>query len=250
MNSSLEFSALLAICFFPILAVIEEIFGGSVSHVIVVRMGLNHQAAADVDALISGGKEARESLTVLSAVVLVLFALGVAGSLQGWYQEIYDRPPLYGPWKGLASRAVWLIVFFGWITVQVQIGQHVGPFGYHVAVFLAEFAVSVIFWAFSVYLLLLGGVGWRELIPTGLATAFCLTGLSVFSALLFSSSVISGEKEYGPIGVVTVLLSYLIGFGVCIHLGAVFGRMWNERHAPEPASTPSPVAETATTDKR
>jgi hypothetical protein len=26
------------------------------------------------------------------------------------------------------------------------------------------------------------------------------------------------------------LLSYLIGFGVCIHLGAVFGRMWNEHH--------------------
>ena len=26
------------------------------------------------------------------------------------------------------------------------------------------------------------------------------------------------------------LLSYAIGFGVCIHLGAVVGRMWSERH--------------------
>ena len=32
-----------------------------------------------------------------------------------------------------------------------------------------------------------------------------------------------------PIGVVTVLLSYLIGLAVCLHLGAVAGRMWNER---------------------
>jgi hypothetical protein len=36
----------------------------------------------------------------------------------------------------------------------------------------------------------------------------------------------------GPIGVVTVLMSYLIGYGVCLHLGAVVGRMWGERWQP------------------
>ena len=57
----------------------------------------------------------------------------------------------------------------------------------------------------------------------------CVTGLGVFSALLFSGQVVSGAADYGPIGVVTVLLSYLIGLAVCLHLGAVAGRMWNER---------------------
>ena len=64
-----------------------------------------------------------------------------------------------------------------------------------------------------------------------------MTGLGVFSALLFSGQVVSGEADYGPIGVVTVLLSYLIGLGVCIHLGAVAGRMWNERRS-EPLADP------------
>jgi len=32
-----------------------------------------------------------------------------------------------------------------------------------------------------------------------------------------------------------VLLSYLIGLGVCLHLGAVAGRMWNERGSQPPA---------------
>jgi hypothetical protein len=27
---------------------------------------------------------------------------------------------------------------------------------------------------------------------------------------------------------VIALISFLVGFGVCLHLGAVFGRMWNE----------------------
>ena len=34
---------------------------------------------------------------------------------------------------------------------------------------------------------------------------------------------------------VLVLLYFLIGGGVCLLLGAVFGQMWNERHQP-PAS--------------
>ena len=34
---------------------------------------------------------------------------------------------------------------------------------------------------------------------------------------------------------VTVLLSYLIRYGVCLHIGAVFGRMWSERHGRLPA---------------
>jgi hypothetical protein len=49
---------------------------------------------------------------------------------------------------------------------------------------------------------------------------------------------VSGQADYGPIGVVTVLLSYLIGLAVCLHLGAVAGRMWNERGAPAPPADP------------
>jgi hypothetical protein len=34
-----------------------------------------------------------------------------------------------------------------------------------------------------------------------------------------------------------VLLYYLIGLGVCIHMGAVAGRMWDERRS-QPAADP------------
>jgi membrane protein len=52
----------------------------------------------------------------------------------------------------------------------------------------------------------------------------------VFSALFFSKTIISNAHTYGPIGVVMVLVTYFIAVGVVVHLGAVFGRMWNERH--------------------
>jgi membrane protein len=71
------------------------------------------------------------------------------------------------------------------------------------------------------------------LLPAGVATGFCITGLGIFSALLFSDQITSGQKSYGPAGVVIALISYLVGFGVCIHLGAVFGRMWLDRRPAE-----------------
>ena len=72
----------------------------------------------------------------------------------------------------------------------------------------------------------------RVLMPTGLATGISMTGLSVFSSLFFSSSIVSEDKAYGPVGVVMVLISYLVGLGVVIHRGGVVGRKWNERHRP------------------
>ena len=89
----------------------------------------------------------------------------------------------------------------------------------------------MLFWWCSAYFLLYGRVRWRQLLPAGVATGFCITGLGVFSSLIFSGEIISGEKSYGPAGVVLALTSYLVGYGVCLHLGAVFGRIWNDWHS-------------------
>jgi membrane protein len=87
------------------------------------------------------------------------------------------------------------------------------------------------------HVLLLGRIAWGPLFAGAVATAVSVTGLGVFSALVFSGQIVSSAADYGPIGVMMVLLSYLIGLGVCIHLGAVAGRLWNER-GPEPPADP------------
>jgi membrane protein len=78
--------------------------------------------------------------------------------------------------------------------------------------------------------------------------AVCVTGLGVFSSLLFSGfsgQIVSSENDYRPIGVVMILLSYLVGLGVCFHLGAVIGRAWNERGARAQSSPESQEMETS-----
>ena len=69
----------------------------------------------------------------------------------------------------------------------------------------------------------------RRMFPAGVATGACVTGLGIVSAFFFSDQVTSGQRSYGPAGVVIALITFLVGFGVCLHAGAVFGRTWNER---------------------
>jgi membrane protein len=228
MNSSFAFAALAVLCAFPFLAVSSSVIGGDVRKALVARMGLNAKATRDVDALIATGNQAVAALTWVSAVVLVAGAIGMASTLQVWYHRIYEQTPSKRrsptprvPGSG-GRRFHPLHLVRG---VALRQGPPCRGRG---LVFLLTFVFAVLFWWFSTYMLLYRKVPLRRLFPAGLATGICITGLGVFSALIFSGQITSGESSYGPAGVVLTLVSFLVGFGVCLHLGAVFGRMWND----------------------
>jgi membrane protein len=107
----------------------------------------------------------------------------------------------------------------------------VRPVGGRGLIFLLTFVFSVLFWWLSTYMLLYRQVPRRQMLPAGVATGACITGLGVVSSFFFSDQVTSGQRSYGPAGVVLALITFLVGFGVCLHAGAVFGRMWNEWQA-------------------
>jgi len=242
MDSSMQLAALALLCFFPVMVVVAVLAGRDVRHTIIIRLGLNAQAAKDVDGLISSGHQAVQTLTVIGSIFLVLSAIAIASTLQTWYEKVFDEPPAEGWKKPLVFRLVWFVSLGVNAWLLVLVGSHASAVGGPVVAYLIEFVISILFWWWSMWILLLGRKDWQVLWPGALATAFCLTGLSVFSALLFSNSVTSDYKSYGPIGVVMVLMSYLIGVGVCLHLGAVFGRLWNDRRqgpriAPDEALT-------------
>jgi membrane protein len=232
MNSAFQFSALVLICLFPFLIVIQAAIGGNVTHTIIIRLGLNAQAAKDVDGLITSGNQTVGALTVVGAIILVLFAVAIPSTLQLWYQRLFDVTPSPEGKRPLIIRLVWVAGFLGYLWLQVLVGSQVGPAGGHVIIFVLGLVIATLFWWWSMHFLLLGSRSWRLLFPGALATGLCITGLAVFSSLLFSGSIISDDTSYGPVGVVMVLVEFCIGYGVCLHLGAVAGRMWNEHHAP------------------
>jgi uncharacterized BrkB/YihY/UPF0761 family membrane protein len=131
----------------------------------------------------------------------------------------------------LAYQSAGVVAFTLYISFQVWLFGEARPVGGRGLIFLLTFVTSVLFWWWSSYMLLFRRVPLRQMLPAGVATGACITGLGVVSWLFFSEQVTSGAKSYGPAGVVIALITFLVGFGVCLHAGAVFGRMWNERQA-------------------
>jgi membrane protein len=227
MNSSFAFAALAVLCAFPLLAVVSAASGGDVREAIVTRMGLDHAAQKDVNGLIYSGHEV-STLTVFGAVLLLVGAIGMASTLQAWYQRIYEQPPVAGLLRHVGYQLAGVVAFCIYISAEVQILTAVRSSAGVIPVFALEFVFATLFWWCSAYFLLFRRVPWRRLLPAGVATGAFITGLGVFSALLFSEEITSGEASYGPAGVVVAVTSYLVGFGVCLHLGAVFGRVWDD----------------------
>jgi uncharacterized BrkB/YihY/UPF0761 family membrane protein len=228
MNSSFAFSALAVLSAFPFLAVTSAAIGGDIRKAIVARMGLNAQATRDIDGLIATGNQAIATLTWFSAIVLVLGGIGMASTLSAWYHRIYERTPPKGFFRHFVYQAAGVVAFTLYISLQVWLFDIARPAGGRGLVFLLTFLTAVPFWWWSSYMLLYRRVPLRRMFPAGVATGSCITGLGVVSSFFFSDQVTSGQKSYGPAGVVIALITFLVGFGVCLHAGAVFGRMWNE----------------------
>jgi membrane protein len=237
MSSSMQFAALAVLCLFPFLVIVSAGTGHDLRKTVISRMGLDHHAASDLDTLISPGNHAVTSLSIFGGALIVFGALGIASTLQTWYERVYEQPPPKRWWRQLADRLLWLGGFIFYLASQEFVERELGDVGAKVPVFLISFVIAVVFYCWGIHVLLLGRVGWAALFPAGVATAVCVTGLSIFSEILFSGQIVSSDNDYGPIGVVMILLSWLVGVAVCFHIGAVAGRAWNERHVPAPADT-------------
>jgi membrane protein len=231
MNSSFAFAALAVLSAFPFLAVTSAAVGGDIRRAIVARMGLDVEATHAVDSLISAGNQAVATLTWVSALVLVFGAVGMASTLQTWYHRIYEQTPPKGLFRHFAYQLAGVAAFTVYISFEVWLFDKLRPVGGRGLIFLLTFVLAVLFWWWSAYMLLYRRVALRQMLPAGVATGTCITGLGVVSSFVFSGQITSGEQSYGPAGVVIALISFLVGFGVCLHLGAVFGRMWNEWRA-------------------
>jgi membrane protein len=99
---------------------------------------------------------------------------------------------------------------------------------------LAEFvplAVMTPFFWWTMHFLLAGRIPWRRLLPSALATGVLLTGLGFFSRVYFSATIVSDSRTYGAIGAVFSIVTWLIGIGAVIILGAVAGKVWGSRKA-------------------
>jgi membrane protein len=226
-NQGIMFAGVLLLCFLPFLLVLRSLVGRADAAGFIQRFGLNSQAEYAVRQALTSPAPTSSAVSGLSWAILVLGGVGAATAIQELYERVFEVEG-----RGLRDtprRVIWIAAAVGaalatgW--VQPAIARAGGPALFAVVSLLGGTA----FWWFSMWLLLSGRRGWRELFPSAVATGICWLGMVIAFRLTMSSTITAQYNRYGSIGVLFVIMTLLIAIGVVIMLGAVIGLAWQER---------------------
>ncbi|WSF66549.1 YihY/virulence factor BrkB family protein [Streptomyces sp. NBC_01352] len=211
---------------------------------VVDGMGLSGRPADAVQDLFAAPREVLSTTSVLSVVLLALFGVPFAGSVQTGYEKVWDLAA--GRWHTVWRRAAWLVALTAYLFAEAQSGTVLEPgvLGSSARIGLSSLLGVLFFW-WGQRFLLGGRIPWRALLPGAIATMVGLGGLRLFSSLVFSPLIVSNAVSYGSVGTVLVVTSWLVGVGFVVFGGALVGRYWylhEPHHIPHPHAHAHPHA--------
>lgn len=233
LRRSMAFATLGLVALVPLLVVVAAIDPSSqqgFGQWVADGMGLPRDTAAPVLRLFSTHHQEARQISVLGFALLAAFGLAFVTDVKLGYERIWDLPAQ--SWRQAWRRAVWLAVLVGYLAFEAESGvllSH-GPLQSAGRIVVFVSAALLFFW-WGQHFLLGGMVPWGWLLPGAVATVAGLSGLRFFSALVFNPMIVSSAHDYGMVGVVLVVLSWLIGVGFVIFGGALAGRYYCERLA-------------------
>ncbi len=223
-ESSLVLSAQGFLALFPLLILVFAIspsrFSNGLVDTLRARAGLGGSSAHDVENLLSHRDALRGGITVVGFVLVFGSATAFTRALQRVYERTWDLPRLglRGVWRGVA----WLggfVVYLALIGLAIQLTRSLALGG----VWGAIGAIGM--WWWSPFLLLGGRVRWRALLPTAVLTATGQLALSLGSAVVMPRLIRNNETQYGAIGVVFAIESWMLVVAGVVVVGASLGAM-------------------------
>lgn len=227
-NQAMLFAAILLLCFLPFMIVIGALSGRNVVTGLSRELGLNQAASRLVGQLFNPSATVSSTVTIRGIIFAIFGGIGTAATLQSIYERLYGLTSR--GMKDVHRQLVWIAAVVGVAALVGTMGRSLrGVAAGPVLLALVGLALVAVFWFFSLWLLVGNRIPWRRFVAPAVATGICWVGLGIFSKFFFSKTVIGDAHEYGPIGVVFALMSWLIAVGVVIILGAVIGTVWSER---------------------
>jgi len=226
-NRGLLFSAVLLLCFVPFLLILQSLAGRTQASGFIRRFGLTNEAAYAVRQALTSPSTTSSAIDGLSWVFFIVGGIAGAAAIQELYERVFEVKGR--GFKDTPQRIAWLAVAVGAAFLSAWTLPWLHSVGGPVLVALVALVGGTAFWWFSMWLLLAGKLGWRDLFPSALATGICWLGMQVVFRLTLSSIIVSDYRKYGSIGVVFAIMSLLIAIGVVIILGALLGVVWRER---------------------
>ncbi|WP_107057282.1 YhjD/YihY/BrkB family envelope integrity protein [Streptomyces sp. NRRL WC-3742] len=202
---------------FVLAALMPQEVRSSVSDSLRTVLGLRGSSLDEVERVLQTRQTtSADAFGAVGIVVTLLSATSCSRILQRLCERSWHLPHLAGrlaAWRWLA----WLLVWLAALTVQgrVRAGFGVGD-GLGVVLYLIT---ATLLWWWTQHLLLGGRVPWLPLLPGAVLTSAALTALASGSRLYIPRSLNRSVTQFGPLGMVFTLLSWLIVMFTALTLG-------------------------------
>ncbi|OIV39534.1 ribonuclease BN, partial [Mangrovactinospora gilvigrisea] len=155
----------------------------------------------------STGKSLRETTGIIGLLMALASATSCSRSMARVCQRAWKLP------KAKTTIAAWRWV--AWLLAILLVVFLLGPVhdGFGLGLWLGvplSFLVGVGVWLWTQHLLLVGRVGWLELLPGAVLAAVATSALGLTATLYVPTALNRALTEYGSLGLVLTLLSWLI----------------------------------------
>ncbi|MEV6055438.1 YhjD/YihY/BrkB family envelope integrity protein [Streptomyces sp. NPDC052107] len=209
----------------PLLFVFAACAPEAVRHQLIASVtavfGLTGKSRAELEQVLQPTSgDLKQTTGVVGGLMVLLSATAVSRAMQRLCKRAWEIPRTgtrTAPWRWLAWLALWL----GVLVLQGPLRDGFGT-GAWLGIPLT-WVSQVGLWWWTQHLLLGGLVGWKPLLPGALITATLLTAVAVTARLYMPRALDRALADYGSVGSVFVLLSWLIVVCVAAAVGVSAG---------------------------
>jgi membrane protein len=202
---------------------IEDVTGlGNVGH--QITQGVTGSASTP------DAETVRSTTGYVGLLITLLSATSFGRAVQRLYERVWDLPHIGGV-AGLRRSLGWL---FAWV-LALQVVAFVGYLGARVDVQVLEPVIwglravlAGVIWWWSMRLLLAGRVPWGQLAFPAFLTGVVVAIYTAGSGLVMARYVRAEAQQFGTLGVVLAVATWLVGFAGVMVVCATLGRVVTE----------------------
>jgi membrane protein len=162
---------------------------------------------------------------LLSLLVAVASATSFSRAMQRMYARVWDLPTFRGV-RAIRSSVLWLLGWVAMLQITALLVRSVTGVPLTGVLRLSiQLVANTLLWWWTARLLLGGRVSWRQLLPGALLSGALVIALSKLSALFMPRFALANLEQFGPLGVVFAIASWLVLFGGVLVVATVMGRL-------------------------